>query len=121
MATILPTIKIDILNNSEIVEEIMLGESCSPEEVASYKALFQEFHDIFSWSDNEMPGLDTSIMEHHINTWPDVAPVRQKQWPIHPSKVAAVKAEIEKLCTYGFIYTISYTTWVSNPIPMNKK
>ena len=50
MANILPTIKINISTNPEVVEEIMLGESCSPEEVASYKALVQEFHDIFSWN-----------------------------------------------------------------------
>ena len=60
-------------------------------------------------------------MEHHIDTWPDVAPVRQKQLPIHPSKVVAVKAKIEKLHTTDFIYSISYTTWVSDPIPVNKK
>ena len=48
MANISPTIKIDISTNSEIVEEIMLGASCSPEEVVAYKSLFQEFHDIFA-------------------------------------------------------------------------
>ena len=121
MANISPTIKIDISTNSEIIEEIMLGASCSLEEVDSYTALFQEFRDIFSWSYTEIPGLDPSIMEHHIDTWTDVAPVRQKQRPIHPSKVAAVKANIEKLCTVGFIYPIAYTTWVSNPVPVNKK
>ena len=68
-----------------------------------------------------MPGLDPSIVEHHIDTCPDVAPVSQKQCPIHPSKVAMVKDEIEKLCIAGFIYPIAYTTWVSNVIPVNKK
>ena len=68
-----------------------------------------------------MPSLDPSIMEHHIDTWSDVEPIRQKQRPIHPSNVAAVKAEIEKLSTTSFIYPIAYTTWVSNPIPMIKK
>ena len=85
----------------------MLGASCSQEEVDAYTALFQEFCDIFAWSYTKIPGLDPSIMEHHINTWPDVAPVRQKQRPIHPSKVVAVKAEIEKLRTVGFIYPIA--------------
>ena len=73
----------------------MLGASCTPEEVDAYTALFQEFHDIFTWSYTEMPGLDPSIMEHHIDTWPDVAPIYQNQWPIHPFNVAAVKSEIE--------------------------
>ena len=75
MVSISPTIKIDISTNSEIVEEIMPGASCSLEEVDAYAALFQEFHDIFSWSYNEMPILDPSIVEHHIDKWPDVAPI----------------------------------------------
>ena len=37
---IFPTIKINISTNSEIIEEIMLGASFSPEEVAAYKDLF---------------------------------------------------------------------------------
>ena len=99
----------------------MLGASFSLEEVATYKALFQEFHDIFSWSYTKMPWLDPSIMEHHINTWIDVAPMRQKKRPIHPSKPSTIKAKIEKLCTVGFIYPFAYTALVFNPIPMNKK
>ena len=121
MANISPTIKINISTNPEIVEEIMLGASCSLEEVTAYKALLQEFRDIFAWSYREILILDPSIMEHHINTWLDVAPVRQKQWPIHPSKAVAVKDEIEKLRTSGFIYPIAYTTWVSNLVLVNKK
>ena len=121
MANILPTIKINISTNPKVVEEIMLGASYSLEEVAAYKALFQEFCDIFSWYYTEIPRLDPSIMEHHIDTWPNVDPTHQKQRPVHPSKAAAVKSKIEKLCTADFIYPIAYTTWVSNLVPMNKK
>ena len=92
----------------------MLGASYSLKEVTAYKALFQEFRDIFAWSYTEMPCLYASIMENNTDTWPDLAPIHQKQQPIHPSKVAAVNAEIEKLRTAGFIYPIAYTTWVSN-------
>ena len=49
MVNISPTIKIDISTNSDIVEEIMLGASCSLKEVNAYTALFQEFREIFSW------------------------------------------------------------------------
>ena len=48
MLNISPTIKINISTNSEIVEEIMMGASCSLEEVDAYKSLFQEFYDIFA-------------------------------------------------------------------------
>ena len=110
MANISPTIKINISIKPGIVEEIIIGAACTPQEIAAYKALFQEFRDIFAWSYIEMPGLDPSIIEHHIDTWPNITPVRQKQRPLHPSKDAAIKAEIDKLRTAGFIYPIAYTS-----------
>ena len=68
-----------------------------------------------------MPGLDPSIFKHQIDTWPYVAPIRQKKCPLHPSKYVDIKYEIDKLHTIEFIYPIAYTSWVSNPIPVDKK
>jgi hypothetical protein len=77
LANISPTIKIDISIKLGIVEEIIIGAACTPQEITTYKTLFQEFRDIFVWSYTEMPGLDPSIVEHRIDTWPDITPVRQ--------------------------------------------
>jgi hypothetical protein len=121
MANISPTIKINIFIKLRIIEEITIGVALSPEELMDYKALFQEYQYIFTWSYTNMPDLDPSIIEHHIDTWPDITPVRQKKRPLHPSKVMTIKAEIDKLCIVGFIYPITYTSWVSNPVPVNKK
>ena len=68
-----------------------------------------------------MPGIDPSIIEHRIDTRPNVSLVHQNKRPIHPSKAPAIKVVIEKLRKSGFIYPIAYTTWVSNTIPVNKK
>jgi hypothetical protein len=48
MANISPTTKIDISITQGIIEEITIGAACSPEELIAYKALFQEYWDIFS-------------------------------------------------------------------------
>jgi hypothetical protein len=48
MANISPTIKIDISIKNGIVEEITIGASCTPQEITAYKALFQEYRDIFA-------------------------------------------------------------------------
>jgi hypothetical protein len=121
LANISPTIKIDISVKTGVVEEIIVGAACTPEEIIAYKALFQEFRDIFAWSYTEMPDISPSIVEHRIDTWPDITPVRQKQRPLHPAKASAIKAKVDKLRTAGFIYPISYTSWVSNPVPVDKK
>jgi hypothetical protein len=68
MANISPTIRIDISVKSRVVEEITIGIAYSLEEITTYKALFQEYHGIFSWSYTEIPSLDPSIVEHHIDT-----------------------------------------------------
>jgi hypothetical protein len=121
MANISPTIKIDISIKNGVIEEITIGTTCTPQEVTTYKALFQEYRDIFAWSYTKMSSLDPSIIEHYIDTWLDITPVRQKQRLLHPSKASTIKAKIDKLHVAGFIYPIAYTSWVSNPVPINKK
>eukprot|EP00253_Pinus_taeda_P019999 PITA_19999 len=86
-----------------------------------YCALFREFRDIFAWSYEEMPGIDSRIVEHEIKMYPDVKLVRQRLRPIHPKKDATIKAEVEKLLHAGFIYPIPLTNWVLNIVPVMKK
>jgi len=86
-----------------------------------YKALFQEFCDIFTWTYTEMLRMDPAIVEHHIDMRPDASPIRQQQCPLNLVKAPTIKAEIDKLLRAGFIYPIEYTSWVSNPFHVNKK
>jgi hypothetical protein len=103
------------------VENINLGANCTPNEVVSYTALFKEFYDVFTWSYEEMPGIDPSIVVQEIKTYPDAKPVWQKLRLVHPKKVVAIKAEVEKLLKSGFIYPVPLTEWVSNLVPVAKK
>jgi hypothetical protein len=48
MANISLTIKIDISIKNGVVEEITIGAACTPQEITTYKALFQEYRDIFA-------------------------------------------------------------------------
>ena len=44
------TVPIDISVKPGIIENIHIGACCTNEEIQTYKALFQEFCDAFSWS-----------------------------------------------------------------------
>jgi hypothetical protein len=92
MGNISTTIIIDISIKEGVVENINLGANCTPEEVVSYTALFKEFCNVFTWSYKEMPGIDPSIIVHEIKTYPSAKPVQQKLRPVHPKKIAAIKA-----------------------------
>ena len=115
------TIPLDISVNPGIIENVHIGASCTEDEIKTYKALFQEFRDVFAWSYEEMPGINPAIVVHKIKTYPDAKPVRQRLCQIHPRKAATIKAEVEKLLKAGFIYPIPLTDWVSNIVHVNKK
>ena len=108
MENISATIPINISVNPDVVENIHIGTNCFPEEISIYTT-FKEFHDVFAWSYEEMLGIDPSIVEYEIQTYPDAKPIQQKLRPVNPHKAAAVKAEVEKLLKVGFIYFIAST------------
>ena len=106
--------------NPNVMENIHIGANCSPEEIEIYTAFFKKFCDVFSWSYEEILGVDPLIVEHETRTYPDTKPVRKNLILINSCKATAVKDEVEKLLKVGFIYPIALTEWVSNPIHVNK-
>eukprot|EP00253_Pinus_taeda_P009010 PITA_09010 len=121
LSNIEETITINISTKPNVVENIHVGKSCSPSELEIYYALFREFRDVFAWSYGEVSGIDSSTVEHKIKMYPDVKPVRQWLWQVHPKKAAAIKAEVAKLLHAGFIYSVPLTDWVSNIVLVMKK
>ena len=69
---------IDISAKPDTIEHVHVGKNYSADESEAYKALFKEFHDFFSWSYEEMSGIDPSILVHEIKTYPMAKPVRKK-------------------------------------------
>ena len=68
-----------------------------------------------------MPSIDPKIFIHEINTYPNDKPIRKWLILIHPCKIAAITAEVEKLLRERFIYPIPLTDWVSNIVLVTKK
>ena len=66
MENISATIPINISVNPDVMENIYIGANYSPEEIAIYTALFKEFRNVFAWSYEEIPGIDSSIVEREI-------------------------------------------------------
>jgi hypothetical protein len=121
LSNISPTIPIDISVKPGIFENVHIGASCSLDEIVTYTSLFKEFCDIFTWSYEEMPGIDPAIVVHEIKTYPGAKPIWKRLHPVHPRKAATIKLEVEKLLKAGFIYPVALTEWVSNPVPIDKK
>ena len=66
MGGTLKTLPIDILVTTGIVENIHMQAYCSPKEIASSTFLYEEFHDEFVWSHEEMLDFNLSFVTHEI-------------------------------------------------------
>lgn len=121
MASISETISVNISKNPNVIENVLIRANCSPKEIKIYTNLFKEFRDVFTWSYEEMFGIDCSIVQHEVNTYENTKPVHKNLWLVNPRKPTAINGEVEKLLKAGFIYLVPLTKWVLNPVPMGKK
>ena len=75
--------------------EIMTGSSLSPDERSRLIGLLRSYFDVFAWSYEDMTGLDSSIVQHHLPILPYSMPVKQKLRRLHPRWSLQVKEEIQ--------------------------
>ena len=83
--------------------------------------LLNEFRDIFSWSYEDMRGLDPQLYQHQIHLSKDAKLVAQRRYRMNPNYAAKVKEEIDKLLRVGFIRPVKKATWLSPIVVVPKK
>ncbi|XP_073219507.1 uncharacterized protein [Cicer arietinum] len=69
----------------------------------------------------DMPGLDTSIVEHKLPLKRDSSPVKQKLRRMKPDMSLKIKEEIQKQFDTGFLAVANYPQWIANIVPVPKK
>ncbi|XP_075633667.1 uncharacterized protein LOC142606157 [Castanea sativa] len=70
-------------------------------------ALFlKENQDVFAWSHEDMPGIDSSVMVHWLNLSPSFSPVRQKKRVFAPKRDRVIAEEVRKLQEADFIHEV---------------
>ena len=63
---------------------LKIGSSLSLDENSRLINLLRSYLDVFAWSYEDMPGLDPSIVQHHLPILPHARPVKQKLRRLHP-------------------------------------
>ena len=67
---------VNLAEKSEEPKEVKIAAHFSTEQKDELIALLKEFHEIFTWSYQDMPGLDTDIVVHQIPLKPECKLVR---------------------------------------------
>ena len=74
----------------------------------SFLRLLRSYLDVFTWSYEDMPGLDPSIVHNHLPLVPHARLVKQKLRQLHPRWSLQIKEEIQKQLSVGFISVVQY-------------
>uniref|UniRef100_A0A2N9HDT1 Integrase catalytic domain-containing protein n=1 Tax=Fagus sylvatica TaxID=28930 RepID=A0A2N9HDT1_FAGSY len=112
---------VNLADKGEEPREVKIGTRCAAEQKEALIALLREFHEIFAWSYQDMPGLDTDIVVHKIPLKPECKPVKQALRRMKPEVILKIKEEVEKQLKAGFLSTVTYSDWVANIVPVPKK
>ena len=76
--------------------------------------------DVFAWSREDMPGIDTSIIVHKLNVSPSFPPIQQKKRVFAQERDKAIAEEVRKLLEVDFIREVYYPDWLANVVMVKK-
>ncbi|KAL0462968.1 UNVERIFIED_CONTAM: Pro-Pol polyprotein [Sesamum latifolium] len=77
--------------------------------------------DIFTWTPQDLEGIDPGAITHHLNLDPTIKPVKQKKRHFGPEKDKIIQGEVNKLLTAGHITEIRFPKWLSNVVLVPKQ
>ena len=100
---------------------IQVGNTLTTFEKEALVAVLIEFKEVFAWSYEDMPGIDTNIVQHCIPIDPTMKPVKQKLRRMKPEWIPKIKEEVEKQYNVGFLRVVNYLEWLANIVSVPKK
>ena len=75
---------------------IQVGNTLTSSEKDALVALLTEFKVVFAWSYEDMPRIDTDIVQHYIPTNLTMKPINPKLRRMKPEWILKIKEEVEK-------------------------
>jgi hypothetical protein len=84
-------------------------------------AFLYKNNDVFAWSTFDLIEVSRDIIEHKIQVNPVAKPTKQKLRKMSEEKVAAMKAEVQRLLDADFIREVTYPKWLANVVMARKK
>ena len=109
------------LGMSDVPRLINVAKEMSPDKKTAMIELLKEFRDGFTWSYEDMRGLDPKLYQHQIHLNKDAKPIAQRHYQMNPNYALKVKEEIDKLLRVSFIRPVKQTTWLCLIVVVPKK
>ncbi|KAL0447246.1 UNVERIFIED_CONTAM: hypothetical protein Slati_1852500 [Sesamum latifolium] len=91
-----------------------IGSHLGEEAKKEITLCLQRNADIFTWTPQDLEGIDPQVITHHLNIDPNYKSIKQKKRHFGPEKDKIIQAEVNKLRAAGHIEEIQFPEWLSN-------
>ena len=99
---------------------IQIAKEVEPNVKLAMVNLLKEYNDVFSWSYEDMKGLNPKLYQHRIHLSRDMKPVAESHYRMNQNYAVKIE-EIDKLLRVGFIRLVKQATWLSPIMVVPKK
>ena len=100
---------------------VFIGSQLTVQEKEQLVVLLKRYVDVFTWTYDEMLGLDPRLVVYSLNMDLGVKLVVQPVSVFHIEVEAQITQKVKKLLAVGFIKPIQHLRWLSNIILVKKK
>jgi hypothetical protein len=97
-----------------------IAHGARPKKEVTLVSFLQANRDICAWKPADMPGVPRRLIEHLLNIDPKATPKRHHLYCFANDRRVAIKKELAKLLTAGFIREVFHPEWLTNPVLVRK-
>ena len=109
-----------VLNDSKPDQMTKIGTLTSPTICQALMTFLRDNRDVFSWSHEDMLGINPSVIVHRLNVSPSFSPICQKKRVFAPERDQVIAEEVHKLQEANFIREVYYPDWLANVVMVKK-
>jgi hypothetical protein len=109
------------LDSATPKQSIKISEDLTSRDEEKLLSYLTRNKDVFAWFALALVRVSRSIIEHSLGIDPSVRPKKQRLRKMFDKKTEAAKVEVHRLLEARFIEPISYPTWLTNVVMVQKK
>ncbi|XP_028096538.1 putative pentatricopeptide repeat-containing protein At1g74400 [Camellia sinensis] len=110
-----------VIINDDLKKLFFVDTSLSAAELQELISFLLGSINVFAWSPYDMPRVDPTITMHSLNVDTKAKPIVQRSYCSAVEHTVAIINEVDKLLEAGAIWEITYPTWLSKTVVLEKK
>jgi ribonuclease HI len=101
-------------------QRVLLGSQLSDEQEKTLIRFLFNNKDVFTWTANDLCGVNRDVIEHSLNVDPSFSPRKQRLRKMSDDKAEGAWNEVKRLLSANVIREVTYPEWLANTVMVKK-